>query len=83
MDFKSLGNVDFAIEAATESPSLKLDIFKALDKATPSNAILATNTSSISITKIASATKRPEQVVPLDSGDWNAFYEPRPRNEAR
>ncbi len=51
------------IEAATENIDLKLDIFKQLDTHAPSDCILATNTSSISITKIASATKRPQQVI--------------------
>lgn len=51
------------IEAATENTSIKLDIFRQLDLAAPSSAILATNTSSISITKIAAATKRPGLVI--------------------
>ena len=51
------------IEAATENTELKLNIFKQLDEAAPKNAILATNTSSISITKIASVTQRPGQVI--------------------
>ncbi|MEO5681333.1 MAG: 3-hydroxyacyl-CoA dehydrogenase NAD-binding domain-containing protein [Chitinophagaceae bacterium] len=51
------------IEAATEHTDLKLDIFKQIDAAAPAGAILATNTSSISITKIAAATKRPEMVI--------------------
>ena len=51
------------VEAATENTTLKLKIFKELDGVCPDNAILATNTSSISITKIASATSRPEQVI--------------------
>ena len=54
---------DLVIEAATESVDLKLKIFKQLDEATPLNCILATNTSSISITKIASVTRRPQQVI--------------------
>lgn len=54
---------DLAIEAATENEGLKLKIFKDLDDAAPSGCILATNTSSISITKIASATKRPSEVI--------------------
>lgn len=55
--------VDLVVEAATENESLKLTIFKQLDKETPKKAILATNTSSISITKIAAVTNRPEQVI--------------------
>ena len=51
------------VEAATENTDLKLKIFREIDKAAPANCILATNTSSISITKIASATKRPEMVI--------------------
>jgi 3-hydroxybutyryl-CoA dehydrogenase len=51
------------VEAATENIQLKLDIFKQMDAAAPDNCILATNTSSISITKIAAVTKRPEQVI--------------------
>ena len=51
------------IEAATERESLKLDIFKTLDDACPEDTILATNTSSISITKIAAITSRPKQVI--------------------
>ncbi len=54
---------DLVIEAATENVDLKLKIFKQLDEFCPQNTILATNTSSISITKIASATKRPEKVI--------------------
>ncbi len=51
------------VEAATENTDLKLKIFKEVDKAAPQNCILATNTSSISITKIAAATSRPSQVI--------------------
>ena len=53
----------FSWQAVTENPELKNKIFKDLDEFTPKGAILATNTSSISITKIASATKRPELVL--------------------
>jgi 3-hydroxybutyryl-CoA dehydrogenase len=56
-------DADLVVEAATENIDLKLKIFKQLDEAAPANCILATNTSSISITKIASATKRPQQVI--------------------
>src|SRR5579872_5462038 len=56
-------NADLIIEAATENEAVKLQIFHELDKLATSHAILATNTSSISITKIASSTKRPEQVI--------------------
>lgn len=65
--FTSIANgtagIDLAVEAATELTSLKLDIFRELDQHAPENAILASNTSSISITKIASVTKRPEKVI--------------------
>ncbi len=54
---------DLVIEAATENVDLKLKIFKELDDGTSTSCILATNTSSISITKIASYTKRPERVI--------------------
>ena len=54
---------DLVVEAATENLDLKLNIFKQLDEACGENTILATNTSSISITQIASATKRPEKVI--------------------
>lgn len=56
-------NADFVVEAATENEALKLKIFQQIDEVAPANAILASNTSSISITKIASATKRPEKVI--------------------
>ena len=56
-------NADLVIEAATENIDLKLKIFKQLDETAPANCILATNTSSISITKIASVTQRPQQVI--------------------
>ena len=54
---------DLAIEAATENMSIKLDIFKNIAELTPPHCILASNTSSISITKIASVTKRPDRVI--------------------
>jgi 3-hydroxybutyryl-CoA dehydrogenase len=60
---ESLGEADLVIEAATENPELKLKIFRDIDAAARPEAILASNTSSISITKIAAATKRPEQVI--------------------
>ncbi|MDQ2859064.1 MAG: 3-hydroxyacyl-CoA dehydrogenase NAD-binding domain-containing protein [Candidatus Eremiobacteraeota bacterium] len=55
--------VDVAIEAATENEALKSEIFGRLDVHTPARAILASNTSSISITKLAAATRRPERVI--------------------
>jgi 3-hydroxybutyryl-CoA dehydrogenase len=56
-------NADLVVEAATENLDLKLKIFKEMDQYAPADCILASNTSSISITKIASATKRPSQVI--------------------
>lgn len=56
-------DVDVAIEAATENEALKREIFSKLDANTPASAILASNTSSISITKLAAATSRPERVI--------------------
>lgn len=56
-------DADLVIEAATENIDLKSKIFKQLDEAASPNCILATNTSSISITKIAAVTKRPQQVI--------------------
>ncbi|MDF0720680.1 3-hydroxybutyryl-CoA dehydrogenase [Kaistella sp. PBT33-4] len=54
---------DLIVEAATENIDLKLKIFKQMDELSPENCILATNTSSISITKIASVTSRPQKVI--------------------
>ena len=56
-------NVELVVEAATENVDLKLNIFKELSALTADNVILASNTSSISITKIASVTNRPEKVI--------------------
>lgn len=56
-------DVDLAIEAATENKDLKFKIFKNLDESINPNAILASNTSTISITEIAAVTKRPEKVI--------------------
>lgn len=56
-------NADLVVEAATENEKIKLEIFRTLDEVCPENTILASNTSSISITKIASVTKRPKQVI--------------------
>jgi len=56
-------NAELVVEAATENTELKLKIFRQIDEAAPSTAILASNTSSISITKIAAATKRPKLVI--------------------
>ena len=56
-------DADLVVEAATENTDLKIKIFKQLDELWPEKTILSTNTSSISITKIASATNRPEKVI--------------------
>ncbi|MFY7965587.1 MAG: 3-hydroxyacyl-CoA dehydrogenase family protein [Chitinophagaceae bacterium] len=58
-----VSQADLVVEAATENVDLKLKIFKQIDEAAPANCILASNTSSISITKIAAATKRPAKVI--------------------
>ena len=62
-DYAALGECDYVVEAAPETEEMKLDIFRALEKATRPEAILASNTSSISITKLGSVTNRPEQVI--------------------
>ena len=58
-----VAQADLVVEAATEKLDLKLHLFQQLDAAAPASCILATNTSSISITQIAAATQRPEQVI--------------------
>ena len=63
IQIKEMAEADFVVEAATENETLKLNIFKELDQACRKEIILASNTSSISITKIASATQRPSQVI--------------------
>ncbi len=60
---KAVKNAELVVEAATENVDLKLKIFKTVDENAPVNTLLATNTSSISITKIAAATSRPEKVI--------------------
>jgi 3-hydroxybutyryl-CoA dehydrogenase len=60
---EAVKNADLVVEAATENIDLKLKIFRQLDEAAPAGTILATNTSSISITRIAAVTKRPELVI--------------------
>ncbi len=60
---EAVKSADLIVEAATENLDLKLKIFKNMDEAAPENCILATNTSSISITKIASVTNRPDKVI--------------------
>ena len=60
---EGIKNAGLVVEAATENVDLKLKIFRQMDEAAPAGAILATNTSSISITKIAAVTKRPDKVI--------------------
>jgi len=56
-------DAELVVEAATENPDIKFDIFEDLDRLAPNGAILASNTSSISITEIAKQTRRPERVI--------------------
>lgn len=65
-------DADLVIEAATENVGLKLKIFKQIDENAPAKAVLASNTSSISITKIAAVTSRPEKVIGMH------FFNPVP-----
>ncbi len=60
---EGVASANLVVEAATENVNLKLDIFRQLEQHAPTAAILASNTSSISITKIAAATRRPKQVI--------------------
>jgi 3-hydroxybutyryl-CoA dehydrogenase len=62
-DFQAFGDATFVVEAVTENLSVKTEVFKTLDQITPPDAILASNTSSISITKLGAATKRPDKVI--------------------
>jgi len=62
-DLSGFADCDLVIEAASENEALKLDLFRQLDEAVNKDAILASNTSSISITKIAAVTKRPDKVI--------------------
>ena len=61
--YEGFGDVDFVIEAVPEQIELKQQVFSELDEATPGHAILASNTSALSISEIGEATMRPEQVV--------------------
>ncbi|MBG9988286.1 3-hydroxybutyryl-CoA dehydrogenase [Aerococcaceae bacterium DSM 111176] len=65
VDYSPAKEMDLIVEAATENPTIKLDIFRQLDELAPENAILASNTSSLSITQIAASTNRPDKVVGL------------------
>jgi 3-hydroxybutyryl-CoA dehydrogenase len=71
-DITALAGVDLIIEAATENLALKLDLFGRLDGTAKPEAIIASNTSSISITKLAAATKRSSQVIGMH------FFNPVP-----
>jgi len=71
-DHDALAGADFAVEAATERFELKANLFRRLDRILPVGAILATNTSSISITKLAAQTRRPPQVIGMH------FFNPVP-----
>ena len=62
-DFQSFMNASFVVEAVTENLGVKTEVFKALDEVTQPHAILASNTSSISITKLGAQTKRPDKVI--------------------
>jgi 3-hydroxybutyryl-CoA dehydrogenase len=72
VDMESLADTQLAVEAAPERFELKSRVFTALDRILPATAILATNTSSISITKMAALTKRPAQVIGMH------FFNPVP-----
>ena len=62
-DLESLSKASFVVEAVTENFEVKSSVFKELDRITPPEAILASNTSSISITKLAAVTGRPDKVI--------------------
>ena len=62
-DLHALAEAVFVIEAVVENLAVKIEVFRLLDQITPANAILASNTSSISITKIGAATSRPDKVI--------------------
>jgi len=72
VDRETLSSAEFVVEAASERFELKAEIFRALDRILPASAILATNTSSISITKLAGQTQRPAQVIGMH------FFNPVP-----
>ena len=61
--YESFGDVDFVIEAVPERIEIKQTVFSELDEVTPGHAILASNTSSLSVTEMALATSRPDRVV--------------------
>jgi len=63
IELEAFSEAAFVIEAVTEDLAVKTEVFKALDRVTPPHAILASNTSSISITKLGAATARPDKVI--------------------
>src|SRR3954471_6896703 len=73
LDYDDFGDVDFVIEAVPEKMEIKQAVFADLDAATPGHAILASNTSGLSISEIADATARPEKVVGFHFF-WPASY---------
>lgn len=72
LDIETAREADLVVEAATENPELKLKLFADLDEIAPEKTILASNTSSISLTKIGAATKRPDKVIGMH------FFNPVP-----
>jgi 3-hydroxybutyryl-CoA dehydrogenase len=72
LDLGPVEGADLIIEAAPEEPALKLDLLRDLDQRAPGGAVIASNTSSISITKLAAATERPESVIGMH------FFNPVP-----
>ena len=72
LDREALSATELVVEAASERFYLKAELFASLDRILPENAILATNTSSISITKLAARTRRPQQVIGMH------FFNPVP-----
>ena len=71
-DLSDLADCDLVIEAATENMTLKLDLFKEIDKVTRLETIIASNTSSLSLTKLASVSNRPDKVIGMH------FFNPVP-----
>jgi 3-hydroxybutyryl-CoA dehydrogenase len=71
-DIGAAAEAQLVIEAATENPEIKLGLFKELDQIAPEGTVLATNTSSISITRIAGATSRPDRIIGMH------FFNPVP-----
>jgi 3-hydroxybutyryl-CoA dehydrogenase len=72
LDLEPAREADLVIEAATEKPDLKFQLFRQLDELAPDGAILASNTSSISLTKIGASTNRPDRVIGMH------FFNPVP-----